>query len=144
MSNRFFQGGRKIFQGRFAPLGYGPAYEKRPKFLQLGNTCENRNCVMKNLLVLWDWCPILTAFALSLPNTRSGSAAVAQSEWGRIGHGPVDTNLLRLTGVLRINFQLLENKRKEQSYSRRRHWLAIPEQNSLLRYWLLRGIGILE
>jgi len=33
-----------------------------------------------------------------------------------------------------INFQLLENKRKKQSDSRQRHWLAPTEQYSWLCY----------
>jgi len=35
-----------------------------------------------------------------------------------------ETNLLRVLLVLYINFQLLENKRKEQSVSKWRHWLT--------------------
>ena len=48
---------------------------------------------------------------------------MAQPEWGRRRHDPPRKNLLRFLLVLCINFQLLENKRKEQSDSRRRQWL---------------------
>jgi len=52
------------------------------------------------------------------------------------------------TGALhQFNFQLLENKRKEQSDLRRRHWLAPPEQNSWLRYCtggLQHGLGLMR
>jgi len=42
--------------------------------------------------------------------------------------------------VLYINFQPLANKRKEQSDSKRRHWLAPPQQNYWLRYrWTKTG-----
>jgi len=44
-----------------------------------------------------------------------------------------ETNLLRFLLVFNINFQLLENKWKEQPDSRRRHRLSPPEQNSWLR-----------
>jgi len=45
-------------------------------------------------------------------------------------HAPRNKFAKIFTGALyTINFQLLENQRKEQSNSRRRHWLAPPEQN---------------
>jgi len=43
---------------------------------------------------------------------------------GEEAMGPLEANLLRFLLVLYINFELLESKRKEQSNSRRRQWLA--------------------
>jgi len=84
-------------------------------------------------------------FKCSVPRTR----AVAQPEWGGRGHGPPWNKLAKIfTGALhQFNFQLLENKRKEQSDLRRRHWLAPPEQNSWLRYCtggLQHGLGLMR
>jgi len=66
---------------------------------------------------------------------------VAQPEWGQRGHATPTTNLLRFLLVLYINFQQLENKRKEQSDSRRRQWLttslAGPSRIKLLAALLL-------
>jgi len=52
---------------------------------------------------------------------------------------PLETNLRIFVLVFYINFQLLGNKRKKQSDSRRRQWLmpsltCHSEQNSWLRY----------
>jgi len=50
------------------------------------------------------------------------------------------TKLLRFLVVIYINFQLVENKRKEQSDSRRRQWLSTALTGTFrtkfwLRYW---------
>jgi len=68
-------------------------------------------------------------FSWVLPTGVGGGAAggaVAQPEWGRRGHAPCRNKLAKILLEFHFNFQLLENKRKQQSDSIWHQWLTTP------------------